>query len=59
MPLMRTKKASLQKYLDKRILCNRKMSYYEDNPGFQEMLMLSGKQRQIELEDEDRERERE
>lgn len=35
------------------------MSYYEDNPGFQEMLMLSGKQRQIELEDEDRERERE
>ena len=35
------------------------MSYYEDNPGFQEILMLSGKQRETELEDEDREQERE
>lgn len=31
--LMRTKKATLQKYLAKKLLCNWNMSYYESDPG--------------------------
>lgn len=40
------KKATLPKYLAKKSLCNRNICYYEGDPGFQEMLILSGKQKE-------------
>lgn len=40
------KKLLYKKYLAEKLLCNRNISYYESDPGFQEMLMLSGKQKE-------------
>lgn len=44
--LTRAKTATLTNYLAEKLYCKRNISYYEGDAGLQEMLMLSGKQRE-------------